>query len=138
MVEFALVLPLLLTLALGVLDFGKAFNYWIDETHLANEGARWAAVGRSPCSASLSLQECMVRQADTAELRSGAAVCILNPGAGGYTVGNPVQMKIQYRYQWLSWFPARLGLPTATLVSASATMRLETNYKPGSDVGTCS
>src|SRR5437660_292654 len=37
--ELALVLPLLLVLLLGMLDFGKAFNDWIDETHLANEGA---------------------------------------------------------------------------------------------------
>jgi Flp pilus assembly protein TadG len=40
LVEFVLVLPLLLVLLLGMLDLGKAFNYWIDETHLAHEGAR--------------------------------------------------------------------------------------------------
>ena len=42
--EFALVLPLLLLILIGMLDFGKIFNYWIDETHLANEGARYAVV----------------------------------------------------------------------------------------------
>ena len=50
LVEFALVLPLLLLLLFGMLDFGKAFNYWIDETHLANEGARWAGVNKNPGS----------------------------------------------------------------------------------------
>ena len=50
--EFALVLPLLLLLLLGMIDFGKAINYWIDETHLANEGARWAAVNKNPGSGS--------------------------------------------------------------------------------------
>ena len=35
LVEFALVLPVLLLLLLGVLDFGKAYNYWIDTTHLS-------------------------------------------------------------------------------------------------------
>jgi Flp pilus assembly protein TadG len=48
LVEFVLVLPLLLVLLFGMLDFGKAFNYWIDETHLANEGARFAAVNKNP------------------------------------------------------------------------------------------
>ena len=38
LVEFALVLPLLLVILFGMLDFGKAFNYWIDTTHLANSG----------------------------------------------------------------------------------------------------
>jgi Flp pilus assembly protein TadG len=136
MVEFALVLPLLLTLALGVLDFGKAFNYWIDETHLANEAARWAAVNGTPCSTG-SLQQCAAAQAETTELRNNASVCIVNPGSGGYIVGNPVQVKIQYVYTWLPWFPRRLGFPTTTTIGASATMRLEANYAPGADVGTC-
>src|SRR6266550_4310535 len=48
LVEFALVLPLILLLLLGMIDFGKAFNYWNDETHLANEAARFAAVNNSP------------------------------------------------------------------------------------------
>ena len=46
--EFALVLPLLLLLVFGMLDFGKAYNYWNDATHLTAEGARYAAVNRKP------------------------------------------------------------------------------------------
>src|SRR5262245_66665975 len=44
MVEFALVAPLLFVLLFGMLDFGKAFNYWNVEQQMANEGARMAAV----------------------------------------------------------------------------------------------
>ena len=47
-VEFAIVIPLLLLLIVGIFEFGKAFNYWIDLNHLANEGARWAAVDKVP------------------------------------------------------------------------------------------
>ena len=47
-VEFAIVIPLLLLLIVGIIEFGKAFNYWIDLNHLANEGARWAAVEKVP------------------------------------------------------------------------------------------
>jgi Flp pilus assembly protein TadG len=65
LVEFALVLPLLLVLLLGVLDFGKGFNYWIDETHLANEAARFAVVNKNP-GTSGSLQNYVLSQADTA------------------------------------------------------------------------
>jgi Flp pilus assembly protein TadG len=137
MVEFALVLPLLLTLAFGILQFGKAFNYWIDETHLANEGARWAVVNSNPCGTSVSLQQCVRDQADVSELNAGMSVCITQPaGATGYTVGQPVEMKVQYDYPWLSWFQ-NLGFPTTVKISASAIMRLEANYSPGADVGTC-
>jgi Flp pilus assembly protein TadG len=44
-VEFALVLPLLLLLVVGMLDFGMTYNHWISLTNLAHEGARLAAVG---------------------------------------------------------------------------------------------
>jgi Flp pilus assembly protein TadG len=50
--ELALVLPLLLLLLLGMLDFGKAFNEWMSQTHLANEGARLAAVNYCPTPSS--------------------------------------------------------------------------------------
>ena len=43
-----LVLPLLLVILFAMLDFGRVFNYWIDSTHLANEGARWAVVNNNP------------------------------------------------------------------------------------------
>jgi hypothetical protein len=46
--ELAIVMPLLLVLLLGMIDFGRAFTNWIDETHLANTGARLAAVGYCP------------------------------------------------------------------------------------------
>jgi hypothetical protein len=46
--ELAIVLPLVLLLLLGMLDFGKAFREWIEETHLASEGARLAAVNYCP------------------------------------------------------------------------------------------
>jgi len=48
LVELALVLPLLLLVLLGMLDFGKAFNEWMSQTHLASEGARLAAVNYCP------------------------------------------------------------------------------------------
>jgi Flp pilus assembly protein TadG len=56
--EMALVLPLLLLLILGMVDFGKAINYWIDNTHLANEGARLAVVNSNPCATSATSSSC--------------------------------------------------------------------------------
>ena len=46
--ELAIVLPLVMVLLLGMLDFGNAYNSWIDGTHLANEGVRLAAVNYKP------------------------------------------------------------------------------------------
>ena len=129
LVEFALVLPVLLVLLLGMLDFGKAFNYWIDETHLANEGARWAAVNKNPGSG--SLQQYIRSQANTAELRNGGTawltapiqICISFPN-GTSNVGDPVRVTASATYNWLPFIGSRIGI-TQTSISASATMRLE-------------
>lgn len=43
LVEFALILPVLLMLLLGILTGGAAYNQKLDATHATREGARWAA-----------------------------------------------------------------------------------------------
>lgn len=44
MTEFALVAPVFMLIVVGMLLFGRAFFYWIEANHLANETARWAVV----------------------------------------------------------------------------------------------
>lgn len=129
LVEFALVLPLLLLILFGVLDFGKAFNYWNDETHLAAEGARWAVVNSNPGSG--TLQQYIQQQADSAELRSGAQVCIsfpTNPSTGSSgQVGDPVTVTVRSNYSWIPFLssPGGGALSLPTTISGTATMRLE-------------
>lgn len=51
-VEFAIVLPVLLTLVTGIMQFGLLFNKYINLTDAARVGARTLALGRSldnPC-----------------------------------------------------------------------------------------
>ena len=60
------------------LDFGKAYNYWIDTTHLSASGARWAAVNRNPGSGA-TLQETIRNQAHTEELREGGTDSMEDP-----------------------------------------------------------
>jgi Flp pilus assembly protein TadG len=141
LVEFALVAPLLLVILFAMLDFGRTFNYWIDATHLANEGARWAVVNKNPASSG-TLQDYVQQQADTDELRNGGSssvpsalqVCISFPG-GSSAVGNPVQVTASVTYNWLPFLSDQaLGGLTSTTVSSSSTMRLEappTNYAAG-------
>jgi TadE-like protein len=132
LVEFVLVLPLLLLLLLGMLDLGKAFNYWIDETHLANEGARYAAVNKNP-GPGASLQQSIKSQADTDDLRDAVEVCISFPGAGGAVVGEPVEVRVSSNYTFLGFIADELDLTSKT-ISSTSTMRLErtpTNLTPG-------
>jgi Flp pilus assembly protein TadG len=126
LVEFALILPILLLVLFGIVDVGKAFNYWNDETHLANEASRWAVVNKDPSTISgcggLTLQACIVSQADTAELRSLAHVSICLPNGPG--VGNPVQAKVTLTYNWMPFVSNTLGVGSST-ITATSTMRQE-------------
>jgi TadE-like protein len=143
-VEFALILPALLLLILGMLDFGKAFNYWIDETHLANEAARWAAVNVLPnpdpvCSAKPIPLGCEIKkQADTGDLKNGGG-SVASPGVcitfsfpnstgpnGAPQAGDPVKVDATATYNWLSFLSGSvLGLGASKQITGSATMRLE-------------
>jgi Flp pilus assembly protein TadG len=147
LVELALILPLVMVLLLGMVDFGKAFNSWIDETHLANLGARLAAVnysvaGCTNANPNICLAQYIQQNADTNELKSGRAVdsyapaqsaaqvCISypdntanNPATHGL-IGDPVRVTVSVDYKWLNYLTARLSLGT-TKITGRATMRLE-------------
>ena len=140
LVEFALVLLVLLVVLFGVVDFGKAFNYWIDETHLANQGARFAAVNKNPNSGGGTLQEWVKSHANTTELRDGGTssvadalvVCIEFPD-GTSNVGDPVKVSVTSSYSWMSFLVGE-GLVPSSDITGGATMRLEarpTNFSAG-------
>jgi Flp pilus assembly protein TadG len=138
LVEFALVAPLLLVILLGVLSFGKAFNYWNDANQLSAEGARFAAVNRKPAPADpASLQQQIRLQGDTAELRDGGTsdvptpsqVCIDFPTATS-KIGDPVRVTMTFTYNWLPI----LDLGVSDTITTTAVMRLEslpTNFTAG-------
>jgi Flp pilus assembly protein TadG len=145
-VEFALVVPLLLVILLGMLDFGKAFNYWINETQLSSSGARWAAVnswpGKGATDGALQLANYIQGQA----LRNGgtsatkAQVCISFPtnpatGTAGH-VSDAVTVSVSTSYRWLSLLSSQkfAKLPTGTALNADATMRLEVPWTSTSTV----
>lgn len=128
LVEFALVLPILMLVVMGILWFGRALNYSQDETHLANVAARYAAVDQVPPEAEgLTLSQWVLAKTDSTELKSGgtysmpspAQVCITYPD--GKNVGDPVEVKVTSTFHWLPVL--KLG-PSSTLVGA-ATMRIE-------------
>jgi Flp pilus assembly protein TadG len=141
LVEFALVLPLLVLLLFAMLDFGKAFNYWNDATHLSAEGARFAVVNRKPEPADVASLQTQIRdQADTGELRNGGTASVESPTQvcvdfpnGTANVGDPVRVRMSFTYAWLPFIGDRIKIARTT-VNATSVMRLEappTNYSAG-------
>jgi Flp pilus assembly protein TadG len=137
-VEFAIIAAPLLVLVFGILDFGRALNYYNDMTQLAGQGARFAAVNQEPdcgtspgCSGSVgaangNFQQDLAALADSPELRGKVQVCIQtqNP-TSTMSAGDAVSVTVRYRFNFLSFLVAKTGLTTITL-SSTQTERSET------------
>ena len=119
----ALILPLALLLVVGLLEFGRAFNYWNDVNHLAAEAARYASVNRTPSGG--DLRTYIADRADTQELRDGAVVCISFPNGGTPKVNDPVRVSVTYEGAWFSGVLPSAGLSPGLTLRGEAEHRLE-------------
>jgi Flp pilus assembly protein TadG len=129
LVELALCMPLLLLILFGIVDFGRAENYWNYENHLANMAARIASVGQLPtsgtCSGSATITAYVNCQAtiDSPELASGLAVVVCTADPTNSTNAAAVSVKVSKTFNWLSFLKGVAG--TSTTLSGTATMRQE-------------
>ncbi|TML67207.1 MAG: pilus assembly protein [Actinobacteria bacterium] len=150
-VEFAFILPVVLLVIVGLIAFGKAFNYWLDMNHMANEAARWAAVNKIPPNKTTpapdDVEKYLVNQVvDSSELKSliqqGYTAPVNNcsdPSASqkwtfcfcygtvadGHTspqIGDPVRVTVRVPKYNLSFFG---GLPFNINLAGVSTQRLE-------------
>jgi hypothetical protein len=106
LVEFAFVMPILVALLFGLVDFGFAFNSYISERQGAGEGGRQAIVANfgsnSTCpltgagSASLETKRLMCLVKDRIGLDETKTRVGISFGSAGYTVGNPVLVCVEY------------------------------------------
>jgi hypothetical protein len=150
--ELVIILPVFLALVFGLIQLGKGFAYWVDMTHLAGEGSRYASVSWFPgCSSDstqtgtcggLTLQNYVSGQTDTQQLQTGGDNEVPNalsvtycypPQGTGVTAGQPgsalrVNIHSTYRLSLvnaaLGLLPGGSGLGDVNL-NAHSTVRLE-------------
>jgi len=98
-VEFALVAIPLCLILFGILDFGRALNYYNDVTQLAGQGARAAAVNQNidGTAADANFQSLLAAENDSPELTNKVQVCIQTMPT---QVGQPVTVRVQYRFHF--------------------------------------
>jgi Flp pilus assembly protein TadG len=124
--EFAVVLPVLMLVIVGILTFGRYENYANQETQLASEGGRWASVNVNP-STSQTLQA-YIQSQTTGELLNGSSdvtspveVFIYYPSGSSNTVGNSVRVCVTATVRLLPM----LGSVSSATIAEVATMRIE-------------
>ncbi len=93
MVEFALVLPIILLILFGVIQFGIAFNHYLTVTDATRAGARVAAVSRQdPNGQAAAVQA--VRKSATNLDQSQFTVSV----SSTWEPGDPVTVTTSYPY----------------------------------------
>lgn len=93
MVEFAIILPLLLLLILGILQLGVVYNNYVTLTQASRAGARQAAVGRGiadPVGSAVSRVRTQAAGLDQTRL----SVTVTSP----WTQGSNVTVTASYPY----------------------------------------
>jgi Flp pilus assembly protein TadG len=115
-VEFALVAIPLFLLVFGIIDFGRALNYYNDLTQLAGQGARFAAVNQEPGSAggtaspAPTFQNDLKAFADSPELKSPSSdfkICIAAaPSGTTWANGDPIKVTASYTFKFIPFISA--------------------------------
>jgi len=115
-VELALVLPFVLLLVFGVIDFGRMLNAQITITQAAREGARWAALGQPGVPARVAASAPALTPAP------GAAVTACPANA---PVDANARVVVSYTFSFVTPFAAISGLlgggPTPGTVTLTST-----------------
>lgn len=126
LVEMVVVLPLLLLVLLGIIDFGFMFQRYVVLTNAAMEGAR---VGILPGYTSLDAKARAETYATTGGIPAGEAVAtpvtvtLTDPG-GGTWPGLEVTITHPYSYQFIGPIAAMFGGSFSTVtLTARSTMR---------------
>ena len=128
-VEFALVSIPLFLLVLGIVDFGRALDYYNNLTQLAGQGARAASVDRNPDGTgpptATSIQsQLATKYTSSPELKSPSnhiIVCITTAPA---KVGDPVTIQTTYTFHFIPFIGNAASSLTLKL-KASSTQRAE-------------
>jgi Flp pilus assembly protein TadG len=93
-VEFALLLPMLLLLVFGLIDFGRALNAQITLTQAAREGARLAALG-GQLSAVVSRTQTAATGLSSSQVSVTVTAC---PSGSGSTADATVQASYPFSF----------------------------------------
>jgi Flp pilus assembly protein TadG len=113
-VEFALVLPILLLIVFGIINFGVLLYNQSVITNAAREGARWAAIHSSAvygntCTNSYSaapVDPCQVSfsYATSVLISFGANALTVTGTAANYNAGTAQTVIVNYSYTGVGWF----------------------------------
>jgi Flp pilus assembly protein TadG len=106
-VEFALMVPVLLLILFGIIDFGRALNAQIELTGAAHEGVTLAAFGDAPA-------DIQARVSAAAPKLSGVTTTITQACPDGAGLNQDAQVSVSYPFSFITPVGAIASAPTGT------------------------
>jgi Flp pilus assembly protein TadG len=134
MVELAVVLPLLILLAIGVMDYGRVFFTSITVANAARAGAEWGAQNQANSVKTSDLENfakldgaeagtLVVTSSRTCKCGGTDFPCATTPSCAGYGVPRVyIAVTVTKDVALLIKYP---GLPTTVTIARTATFRLQ-------------
>lgn len=129
-VEFALVVPLLLSLLFGIIEFGWAYGQLLDVRHGAREGARLISVNDFPAgqsaddtTAAEQSTHLVTTICERMDLTNDAEITLAFENSAAISAGGTVLITVAAPLQTITgWFDPMIGSKTLT---SSLEVRLE-------------
>lgn len=118
LVEFALILPILLLLIMGIIQFGMVINAYLSIQNAAREGARAGIVGNT------DLEVTTIMIATSPSLREEYLSITITPTEINRSAGEPLTVKVSYSYPIIIPIIDSLFSDTI-LLNAETSMRIE-------------
>ena len=129
LVEAAMTIPILLLIAIGIFEFGRAYQFWQVLTNAAREAARYSA---TPNATAGNAQAIALNYMNAGGVTGCTAACInVNAAVPLAPSGTGTTITIQYPFQFMVIQPiAKMvtsgsSMPNALTMTATATMRNE-------------
>jgi Flp pilus assembly protein TadG len=115
-VEFAMVLPLLVVLLLGIIEFGIIFNNYVTLTDATRAGARKAAVSRFSGDNGAAAKQVVIDSAQGLNKSTLSPTISVTASPDWSTPGNTVTVTAHYPYSinLLGWVVASGDLTSTT------------------------
>jgi hypothetical protein len=134
-IETALTLPLLLLVAVGIFEFGRAYETWQIMTNAAREGARVAVLPTPiPGAVDARVREYLQLGGLTSDSTVGVAITPANVSLGAAGTASGSKVTVTYPFTFMVLQPvAQLVVSGSTLggpitLTAAATMRNESQF----------
>ena len=118
MVEFALIMPVLLLIVVGIIEFGLMFSGYLALTNASREAVRYISLGGDDASAIQRAKDVSMN------LDSNKMTVLINPSGANRERGDSVKVTIKYQYKFLTPFIGIIFGNTLDL-EADAVMRVE-------------